>query len=73
LADKLRVAAEFGARDAVFAAVVGMTSRRGKQRRDEEAHTLEIRALQELIDRRRAGPSVLLEENVEDFLTAVDR
>jgi antitoxin ParD1/3/4 len=42
-------------------------------RRDDEAHALKIQALQELIDQRRAGPFVPLEEKAADFLAAVDR
>ena len=42
-------------------------------RRDDEAHALKIQALQELIDRRRAGPFVPIEHKVDDFLAAVDR
>ena len=42
-------------------------------RRDHEAHALKIQALQELIDRRRAGPFVPIEHKVDDFLAAVDR
>jgi antitoxin ParD1/3/4 len=42
-------------------------------RRDDEAHALKIQALQELIDQRRAGPFVPLEDKVDDFLAAVDR
>ncbi len=42
-------------------------------RKDEDAHTLKIQALQTLIDQRRAGPLVPLEDKVDDFLAAVDR
>jgi antitoxin ParD1/3/4 len=42
-------------------------------RRDDEAHALKIQALQELINQRRAGPFVPLEDKVDDFLAAVDR
>ena len=42
-------------------------------RRDDEEHALKFQALQALIDLRRAEPSVPVEENVEDFLAAVDR
>ena len=42
-------------------------------RRDNESHASKIQALQELIDRRRAGPFVPLEDKVDDFLAAVDR
>jgi antitoxin ParD1/3/4 len=42
-------------------------------RRDNESHASKIQALQELIDQRRAGPFVPLEDKVDDFLAAVDR
>ena len=42
-------------------------------RRDDEAHASKIQALQELINQRRAGPFVPLEDKVDDFLAAVDR
>ncbi len=42
-------------------------------RRDDETHASKIQALQELIDRRRAGPLVPLEHKADDFLAAVDR
>jgi antitoxin ParD1/3/4 len=42
-------------------------------RRDEETHQAELRALQTLIDQRRSGRFVPLEESAEAFLTAVDR
>ncbi|MGD0104358.1 MAG: hypothetical protein ABSC06_10000 [Rhodopila sp.] len=42
-------------------------------RGDDEAPTLKNRALQALIDQRRAEPSVPLEDNVDEFLAAVNR
>jgi antitoxin ParD1/3/4 len=42
-------------------------------RRDHEAHALKIQALQALIDERRAGAFVPLEDKADDFLAAVDR
>ena len=42
-------------------------------RREIEIHDAEIQALQTLIDRRRAGSIVPLEESVEDFLVAMGR
>jgi len=42
-------------------------------RRDDETHNAEIQALQTLIDQRRSGPFVPLEESAEAFLAAVDR
>jgi antitoxin ParD1/3/4 len=42
-------------------------------RRDNELHASKIQALQELIDQRRAGPFVPLDDKVDDFLAAVDR
>jgi antitoxin ParD1/3/4 len=42
-------------------------------RHDDDAHTLKVQALQALIDQRRAGMFVPLEDNVDDFLAAVDR
>lgn len=42
-------------------------------RRDDEAHALKIRALQLLIDERRTGSFVPLENDVDSFLAAVER
>ena len=42
-------------------------------RRDEETHQAELRALQTLIDQRRSGRFVPLEESAEAFLAAVNR
>ena len=42
-------------------------------RRDNETHSAEIQALQALIDERRSGPFVPLEESEEEFVAAIDR
>jgi antitoxin ParD1/3/4 len=42
-------------------------------RRDEEMHHAEIQALVALIDQRRSGAFVPLEESAEALLAAVDR
>lgn len=42
-------------------------------RRDDETHHAKIRALQTLIDERRSGPFVPLEESAEEFLAAMER
>jgi hypothetical protein len=42
-------------------------------RRDNETHSAAIQALQALIDERRSGPFVSLEESEEEFVAAIDR
>lgn len=42
-------------------------------RRDDETHKAEIQALQVLIDQRRPGSFVTLEESAEEFVAAMDR
>lgn len=42
-------------------------------RRDNETHSAAIQALQALIDERRSGSFVSLEESEEEFVAAIDR
>ena len=42
-------------------------------RRDDETHKAEIQALQVLIDQRRSGSFVTLEESADEFVAAMDR
>ncbi|HET6608306.1 MAG TPA: type II toxin-antitoxin system ParD family antitoxin [Rhodopila sp.] len=42
-------------------------------RRDDETHRMKIQALQTLIDQRRSGPFVPLEESADAFFAAMGR
>lgn len=42
-------------------------------RRDDETHKAEIQALQVLIEQRRSGSFVTLEESADEFVAAMDR